>query len=47
MLCSLAGKSPEGLAEGQNLTLVGECAGALGDADLGLLDVNLVRCAIK
>ena len=47
ILCSLAGESPEGLSEGQKITLVGECTGALGDADLGLLDVNLVRCVLK
>lgn len=47
VLCSLAEKDSKSLAEGQTATLTGECTGALGDADLGLLDVNLVRCVIK
>ena len=47
IICSMTPADFSSLKEGNQVTLVGECTGVLGDADLGLLDVNLVRCVIK
>ncbi|MFK7971971.1 MAG: hypothetical protein AB8F95_16510 [Bacteroidia bacterium] len=47
ILCSMSEKTSESVKEGTNVTIVGLCTGALGDADIGLIDVNLVRCIIK
>jgi Tfp pilus assembly protein PilE len=47
ILCSLSDDNAAAPTEGNAITLIGECTGALGDADLGLLDVNLVRCVVK
>lgn len=47
ILCSMAKDKSFKAKEGDSITLIGECTGALGDTDLGMLDVNLVRCIKK